>query len=69
MIDIKTLTEKDKGRWVVYKGGAGETERGKIKSWNDKVIFVVYDRPGRDLNLYEHYMGYATNPEDLFFEK
>jgi len=69
MIDIKTLTENDKGKWVIYKGGAGETEIGRIKSWNDKVIFVVYDRPGRDMNLYELYPGYATSPEDLSFMK
>ena len=41
---MKTLSEKDIGRWVVYTGGAGETERGRIKSFDNErqKAWVVY---------------------------
>ena len=44
-LEIKDLTEKDKGRYVYYKSFDG-FELGIIKSWNDKYIFVVY--PGNN---------------------
>lgn len=66
MIDIKKLTKKDRGRYVKYTDFRGD-DIGRIKSWNDKYIFVVYQRPGKDLNFYEHYTAIATNPEDLTF--
>jgi hypothetical protein len=39
MIDIKELGPEHVGKWVEYRGGAGETERGRIKSWNDQFVF------------------------------
>ena len=70
MIDIRKLTEEDIGRWVSYTGNFdGTIEKGKIKSWNNKYIFVVYkcaDEWGR----FKEYTGVATRPEDLeFIEK
>jgi hypothetical protein len=41
MIDIGTLTEADRGRWVTYRKGP-RTNRGRILRWNPKYVFVVY---------------------------
>ena len=65
MIDMQTLTQDHIGKWVIYNDGFREPEKGRIKSWNERFIFVVYERPGRDMNLFEHYTAVATNPEDL----
>lgn len=66
MIDIKSLNEFDIGKWVEYKGGAGEIERGRIKSWNDEFIFVVY-KCDNQWNRFQDFTGVATSPEDLTF--
>lgn len=68
MIVINKLTFEDIGRNVIYKPEL-ENERGKIKSWNQRYIFVVYERPGRDMAIFENYQGIATDPEDLDFVK
>ena len=65
MIEISKLTDRDIGKWVEYHGHAGERERGKIKSWNDKHIFVVY-KCNNDWANFKNYTAAATNPEDLF---
>lgn len=68
MIDISKLTDEDVGRWVVYTDGVGDTERGKIKSWNDSGIFVVYDAAGNwDADHWKDYTAAHTRPEDLQF--
>jgi len=66
MIDITKLKKQDIGKWVEYQGCAGEKERGKIKSWNNKSIFVVYKCAG-NWNRFQDYTGVATKPEDLIF--
>jgi len=43
VINIKELTEKDIGRWVVYKD-FGREEHGRIASFTSEYVFVVYDR-------------------------
>ena len=63
MINIKELANKDIGMWVVYKS-FNEKELGRIKSWNDKYIFVVY-KCLMDWNDFKDYTGEATFPEDL----
>lgn len=65
MIDLDLLEEADKGRWVVYNNGRGANE-GRIKSWNDKFVFVVYSCNGF-WHRYEDYTAEATIPEDLAF--
>jgi hypothetical protein len=65
MIDIKKLTNNDVGKWVVYNPGYTK-EIGKIKSWNDKFIFVVYNC-ANDWDNFMYYTGAATFPKDLFF--
>jgi len=66
VIDVKSLTEEDVGRWVVYEGGFCLPQKGRIKSWNDKYIFVVYKCNG-EWDRYQDYTGVATDPKDLEF--
>ena len=69
MINIEKLQQKDFGRWVIYKDYAGNEEKGKIKSWNDKVIFVVYSCNNEWYRFYD-FTGCATAPKNLcFFEE
>jgi len=68
MIKIKNLTEKDIGRWVIYDDKVRPPEKGRIKSWNDKYIFVVYKCNG-EWDRFQDFTGVATNPADLEFEK
>jgi hypothetical protein len=64
MIDIRQLTDKDIGREVFYTNGAGNKEFGKLKSWNYKWVFVVYNCAD-DWDNYRDYTGAATDPNDL----
>jgi len=66
MIDINKLTKDDIGKWVVYKSKL-ENEKGRIKSWNDKCIFVVY-ASNNEWDNYQNYTGCSTNPEDLYLK-
>ena len=68
MIDIATLRKEDIGKWVEYRGSGGEIERGKIKSWNDRWIFVVYHTGGA-WNNFMDFTGNATSPGQLRFIK
>ncbi len=42
MIDITKLKDADIGRQVEYSPRKNHLEKGVIKSWNEKWIFVVY---------------------------
>ncbi len=66
MIDIAELTKEDIGRWVVYKSGNGKPEKGRIKSWNDNWIFVVYHCDNQ-WDRFQDYTGCATRPYDFYF--
>ena len=68
MIDIAKLRDEDIGRWVEYRGGAGEKERGRVKSWNNNYIFVVYKCNG-EWGRFQDFTGQATQPQDLRFIK
>lgn len=63
---LKDLTDKDIGSWVEYTPPQGNTEQGRIKSWNDKWVFVVYACVD-DWNNYMNYTACATMPGDLTF--
>ncbi len=65
MIDIEKLTEWDLGQYVVYITKFNK-DIGRIKSWNDNKIFVVYNC-GNEWKEYKKYTASSTNPEDLFF--
>lgn len=65
MIDISKLTKEDVGRWVIYTSSGGDkVEEGKIKSWNDTNIFVVY-HCNDEWDRFQDFTGAATHPEDL----
>jgi len=65
MIHIKELEKRDVGHWVTYIGnGPDAWETGRIKSWNDKFIFVVY-KCNDEWDRFKEFTGVATNPKDL----
>jgi hypothetical protein len=66
MIDILDLKPKDVGRFVDYRNANGKVERGKIKSWNESFIFVVYKSDG-EWNHSKYFTAEATIPKDLTF--
>ena len=66
MIDIKSLTKDDIGKWVLYKKETRESELGKIKSWNENFVFVVYKCAG-NWNKFKDYTAAITSPRDLTF--
>ena len=68
MIHLEDLTEKDVGRYVIYtdEHPFEGKERGRIKSWNDKFIFVVY-KCDDDWDNFKNYTGAATYPGNLKF--
>ena len=63
-IDIAQLTKKDIGKWVLYTAPHGEIQKGRIKSWNDIFVFVVYNCDN-NWDKFQDYTGCATKPEDL----
>ena len=68
MIEISKLTDADVGKWVVYTDGIGDQEQGKLKSWNEENIFVVYHaNENWDGDHWKDYTAAATRPEDLEF--
>lgn len=56
------------GMWVWYVPASGDMEKGRVKSWRDDYIFVVYKCDGK-WDEYEQYTAAATNPKDLEFIK
>ena len=43
MINIKQLTEKDIGRRVKCSMSNGIEDFGRIKTWDDKFIYVIFE--------------------------
>ena len=68
MVDIAKLRKEDIGKWVLYTPFYGSAEKGRIKSWNDKWIFVVYNCAG-EWDKFQDYTGAATNSKDLRYLK
>jgi hypothetical protein len=60
VIDLATLTPADRNRAVVYRDGFGYEQRGRLTSWNERVLFVRYYTLG-----VLGYTAQATNPQDL----
>ena len=65
-MNISELKSSDVGKWVNYYSFNG-VEEGKIKSWNDEFIFVVY-KCDHNWGRFQDYTGCATKPEDLRFQ-
>jgi len=57
------VTSNDIGCWVLYRP---KNEKGRIKSYNDKFVFVVF-KCDDNWNDYQNYTGCATRREDLEF--
>lgn len=68
MIDKIKLEHKDIGRYVIYDDGFGTQERGRLKSWGAKFIFVVFKCNDKWDN-YQDYTGQSCDPESLIFEE
>jgi len=66
MIDISKLKKKDIGRFVEYRSPGYENEKGRIKSWNERFIFVVY-KCDNQWNRFQDFTAQATTPENLYF--
>lgn len=72
MIEISSLTEKDKEREVLYED-YGQFEWGRITSWNEKYVFVRYharqwkNMPHGEKAPLTGTTSQATRPEDLEF--
>ena len=66
-IDITKLSNADIGRWVIYtRDNSTHTEMGRIKSWNNTLIFVVYNCGG-NWRQYREYTAAGTRGENLQF--
>jgi hypothetical protein len=66
MIAINSLTSKDIGRWVVYQPDRDCRVRGRLKSWTEDSILVVYG-----LTHWEDFADLTamhTDPEKLDFD-
>jgi hypothetical protein len=68
VIPISSLKPSDVGRWVVYSACPGHVECGRIKSWSDRFIYVVF-RCGEDWDAFEQYTAAPTRQEDIEFDK
>lgn len=62
-LNVIIVTPSDIGRWVLYRP---KNEKGRIKSYNDKFIFVVY-KCDNNWDDYQNYTGEATKRENLEF--
>lgn len=59
------FSEADIGAWVMYEAYQN-AQKGRIKSFNDRWVFVVYSCDGNWGN-YTEYTAEATSPAKLFF--
>jgi len=64
MMIIEELKHSDVGRWVAYTAPHGEISLGRIKSWNEKYIFVVY-HCADEWDNFRNYTAAATNPGEI----
>jgi len=74
MINMKQLTDKDKGRWVRKLNSDVadlsldiRLSLGRIRSWDSEYIHVVFYHPEWNMNRYERYTALSIDPEDLVF--
>jgi hypothetical protein len=68
MIYIENLRPDDTGRWVKYERNHCVPEIGRIKSWSNEVVWVVY-KCNNEWSRFQDFTGQATDPEDLNFIK
>ena len=63
---INNLKKEDIGRKVIYTDNIGQKEYGRIKSWTENWVFVVYNCAD-DWDNYQNYTAAATDQNDLEF--
>lgn len=68
MINIKELTPEHIGQWVRYRDShfPEQSETGRILSWNEHTIFVVY-KCNNEWHRFQNFTAAGTCPEDLCF--
>lgn len=66
MINIGQLTPRQVGEYVTYTDGVGDTERGRLKSFTDTTVYVVF-KCGDQWDNYQNYTGQGCSPADLVF--
>jgi hypothetical protein len=68
MIYIRDLRAEHVGQWVRYRDAhfPEQSEIGRIKSWNDRTVFVVY-RCNNEWHRFEDFTAAGTRPESLDF--
>ena len=68
MIRIKDLKRKHVGRWVRYRDAhfPDQFEDGRIKSWDEKTVFVVY-RCDNQWQRFADFTAAGSLPESLTF--
>ena len=65
-VDLKKLTSRDVGRWVEYTAPDGKNAIGKLKSWNDKYAFIVFNC-NQNWDDYKNYTASPVDPKQLIF--
>jgi hypothetical protein len=68
VIEIRDLKPGDVGRWVRYRDVhfPDQFEDGRIKSWNERTVFVVY-RCDNQWQRFADFTAAGTLPESLDF--
>jgi hypothetical protein len=67
MIDPAKLNQLEHpGAWVVYQPHFGNKEVGRIKSWDEESVWVVFKCDDR-WDLYKNYTAMMCNPTQLEF--
>jgi hypothetical protein len=66
MIYITDLRPEHVGQWVRYRGRMGEWEEGRIKSWNDRYLFVVF-KCDNNWDRFEDYTGQSCDLSTIDF--
>ena len=66
MIEINNLSERDIGKWVVFKHRHGVEETGRLKRWNNEMVFVVFSAAGK-WHEFKEYTGQSCDPKQLRF--
>ena len=60
MINLKMLKESDAGRFVLYTGGIGLPEVGKLKRWGARFAYVDFDGSGLERNIDPEYLSFVS---------
>lgn len=67
MIHISDLKPEHVGQWVRWRGGHPDhREEGRIKSWNERYVFVVF-KCDDNWERFEDYAGQSCDPSNIDF--